>query len=207
MLESLKPYSGILKVIGYIAIALFILFGIFYIQDLKHEKEIALINKQMERVEETAKFKQQIEDLDGINNYLQRDNKTLLDQLKKDNIKTNRIESIISQVLKYRDTVSRKTDFTPLLSYIKQNKVYSMPFVDSTKCLKIKGFIEYKNDSLKLNITSRDISNKNDIVAYWERKEWRFLFFKTRFLGKKEFTAKNYNECGEAKVVRIERKK
>jgi len=88
------------------------------------------------------------------------------------------------------------------------NKVPSKtPFIDTTKCQKNVGYVEYKNDSLKVVFTEKTFNNKTDAVAYWQRRQWSFLGIKTRFLGKKEFTAKNYSECGETTVMKIEKKK
>ncbi|MNL86767.1 hypothetical protein D3C87_2156190 [compost metagenome] len=56
-------------------------------------------------------------------------------------------------------------------------------------------------------VDDRQFHNKSDAVAYWERREWNFLGFKTRFLGKKQFTAKVFDECGESRTMKIEKKK
>lgn len=142
-----------------------------------------------------------------IQDYLQYSNPYLAKKLKTDNIKLNRIESIISQNLKYRDTVIKEIDLQKIINAVKGNIPTSTPIIDSTKCLTIKGFVKYENDSLKLKITERVFNNKTDAVAYWERRQWSFLGIKTRFLGKKQFTAKTYNNCGESHILKIEKKK
>jgi len=112
----------------------------------------------------------------------------LKNNLEKDGIKVNRIKEIVSTKYNYKDTLIRK--------YV------SGPFIDSTKCLTIKGFV----DSSGVTITNRQFNNKTDAVAYWERNQWKFLGIKTRFLGKKQMTAKVYDECGETKTIKIEKK-
>ena len=44
-----------------------------------------------------------------------------------------------------------------------------------------------------------------DAVAFWERRQWNFLGIKTRFLGKKEMTAKIFDDCGNSTVVQIKK--
>lgn len=202
----LTKYSGIIKVVSYVLLAALILGLVYWVIDLKHDSEIAELNKQMERAEQTAKFREQIEDKDGIEHYLREDNKSLANRLEMEQIKLKQINSIISQVLKYRDTASRSTDLSPLIDAITKNVPAQKPWIDSTACLVVKGNVNYENGKLSVNVTERDFNNKSDVVGYWERREWKFLFWKTRFLGKKEVTAKSFSDCGDVRTVRIEKK-
>lgn len=163
-------------------------------------------NASQLRKSDSLRFASQNLTSQEIQDYLQYSNPDLAKKLKADNINYNRIESIVSQSLKYKDSESRTTDITKIVDAVKNNIPTSTPVIDSTKCLTIKGFVRYENDSLKLSITERIFNNKTDAVAYWERRKWSFLGIKTRFLGKKQFTAVNYSDCGESKTMKIEKK-
>ena len=56
-----------------------------------------------------------------------------------------------------------------------------------------------------ITIKDRQFKNKMDAVAFWERRQWNFLGIKTRFLGKKEMTAKIFDDCGNSTVVQIKK--
>jgi len=159
------------------------------------------------RKSDSLRFTSQVLTKDEIKDYLQYDNKDLGSKLTADKINYNRIESIVSQTLKYRDTAKKSYDVTAIVDAIKKNVPTKTPFEDTTKCQTNKGYVEFKNDSLKVIFTEKTFNNKTDAVAYWQRREWKLLGFKTRFLGKKEFTAKNYSNCGESKIMKIEKKK
>ena len=126
--------------------------------------------------------------------------------LKESNIKLGRVTSFMQSVLKYRDTTIVETDLSPVLDAINLKKNISVPFVDSTKCMTIKGNVDLIGGFMTLNITDRVFNNKTSIIAYWERREWKFLGIKTRFLGKKQGTAKVIDECGESRTINIEKK-
>lgn len=164
-------------------------------------------NANQLRKADSLRFTSQILTKDEIKDYLQYDNKDLGSKLTADKINYNRIESIVSQTLKYRDTTKKAYDVTEIVEAIKKGVPTKTTFEDTTKCQTNKGYVEFKNDSLKVIFTEKTFNNKTDAVAYWQRREWKLLGFKTRFLGKKEFTAKNYSDCGESKIMKIEKKK
>lgn len=126
--------------------------------------------------------------------------------LKENNIKLDRVTSIMNHLLKYRDTTIVNTDLSAVLSAVnaKQNIVF--PIKDSTSCLVIKGNINYQNGVLGLNITDRIFTGNTTAIGYWERREWKFLGIKTRFLGKKQGTVKLTDKCGESQIINIEEK-
>lgn len=193
-----------------IAIILLALVAMWFYKDYQYQKAENIRqteNASQLRKADSLRFTSQTLTSQEIKDYLQYSNPDLEKKLKADNIKLNRIESIISQTLRYKDTVKSTIDMTPLLEAIKVKVPTKTPFIDTTKCLTNKGYIEYKNDSLRVVFTEKTFNNKGDAVAYWERRQWKFLGIKTRFLGKKQFTAKNYNECGESTVMKIEKKK
>ena len=164
-------------------------------------------NANQLRKADSIRFTSQTLTSQEMQDYLKYSNPDLEKKLLADNIKLGRIESIVSQTLKYRDTSKVVLDVSPILEAIKNKIPTKTPFIDTTKCQTNKGYVEYVNDSLKVVFTEKTFNNKSDAVAYWERRQWKFLGIKTRFLGKKQFTAVNYSDCGEAKTMKIEKKK
>lgn len=142
-------------------------------------------NMRQSIISDSLKFSSQNMTANEIKEYLEYQNKDLKELLAKDKIKSNRIKEIVSTEYHYKDTIIKKY-------------IYG-PFIDSTKCLVIKGYV----DSLGVTITNRQFKNKSNAIAYWERRQWNFLGIKTRFLGKKQMTAKVYNECGESETINI----
>lgn len=140
-----------------------------------------------------------------IKRHLEFQNKKLLNKLKTDNVKTERIKDIITTKVIYKDTTFKQTDVNAIIQAVKQSIDIIVPYKDSTECLVIKGFIQYKNDTLRNVITKRVFKNTSNSVVYWQRKKWSILGIKTRFLGKKEFIAKNYNDCGTIETIKIEK--
>jgi len=184
-------FDIILKNLKLIAILLLVIVAVWFYKDYQYQKSENIRqteNNSQLRKADSLKFASQILSLNEVKDYLEYENKDLKNNLAKDGIKTNRIKEIVSTKYTFKDTIIKK--------YI------SGPFVDSTKCLTIKGFV----DSSGVTITDRQFTNKTDAVAYWERNQWKFLGIKTRFLGKKQMTAKVYDQCGESKTIKIEKK-
>lgn len=145
-------------------------------------------NNRQIRISDSLRFSSQILNANELKEYLQYQNTDLKNKLAEAGIKTNRVKEIINTNYVYKDTTYRK---------------FSGKFIDSTKCLTIKGIV---NNNGTVSITDREFHNKMDAVAYWERREWSLFGFKTRFLGKKQMTAKVFDECGESKIIKIENK-
>ena len=146
-------------------------------------------NAESLRKADSLRFSAQILNANELKQHFEYENTDLKNKLLKAGIKTDRIKEIVTVKYNYKDTLIKK---------------YSIgPFVDSSKCLIIKGYV----DSLGVTIQDRQFKNKMDAVAYSQRREWNFLGFKTRFLGKKEMTAKVFDECGNSQVIKIEQVK
>lgn len=144
---------------------------------------------------------------DEIDEMLDLQRQDLKEFLDDNRIKTKRIERIITQKLEYLDTQSREVDLNPILDAIKENKEARIAVKDSTECLIIEGWVVYKNDSLKLDITNREFKNITDVVAYWERNKWRTpLGFSTRLFGKKKATVIVKDKCGLSRTIVIDKK-
>lgn len=159
------------------------------------------------RMMDSLKFHVQNLSAAEIKDYLEWENKDLKNKLSRDKINASRIESIISSKLTYKDSVNRNWDLEDIRKAILESNPLEKEIIDTSKCLTIKGKIKFDGSKLSLDISEREFKNKNDAVVYWERKQWKFLFIKSRLFGKKQFTQKIYNDCGDATMVKIEKKK
>lgn len=163
-------------------------------------------NARQLRLMDSIKTVSQLLTKTEIAEYLEYNNKDLKKLLEQSHIRESRLQSINSTLYKYQDNTSKDYDVSNLIAAINQKKDLSVPFKDTTKCMTIGGNIIFKNDSLKVTITQREFKNKTDNVVYWERRQWKIFGIKTRFLGKKQFTAKTFDQCGESQITKIEKK-
>ncbi len=154
----------------------------------KAENERQTENNEQIRKSDSLRFSTQILNANELKEHFEYQNKDLKYKLAKAGIKTDRVKEIISSNYYYRDSI--------------QKKYFAGKFIDSTKCLLIKGEIDTNG---VITIKDRQFKNKMDAVAFWERRQWNFLGIKTRFLGKKEMTAKIFDDCGNSKVIQIKK--
>lgn len=198
------------KNIKLIGIILLVVAAVWFYKDytfqIKENKRQAENASQLRKADST-KFASQLLSKEEINEYLQYDNSDLKKKLDNAGIKANRIESIISQTLKYRDTIKRESDVSGLVDAIKNSIPKEQAWIDTAKCMIVKGTVTFDGQKLKVVVNDREFNNKSDAVAYWERRQWNFLGIKTRLFGKKQFTSKVFDECGESRTMKIEKKK
>lgn len=184
--------------------------GIWIYKDWKFQKaENArqTENGRQTRIGDSTGVIQQVLTKEEIKEFLQYRDKELLAKLTASGIKTNKVESIITHNYYYKDTTTQVTDVSPLINSIIKGIPDHQDFIDTTKCQTTKGSVVFSGKKLEIKINDREFKNKTDAVVYEERKQWKFLFIKSRFLGKRQFTAKNFNECGESKILKIEKRK
>ena len=196
-----------LKTIGIVLIALI---AVWFYKDYtfqKSENDRQTENSSQLRKADSLNFTSQILSEKEMKDYLQYQNSDLKKKLVAEGIKVSRIESIVSQTLKYRDTTKRETDVSGLVDAIKNSIPKQQSWSDTTKCLKVDGIVSFDGNKLKVVVNDRQFTNKSDAVAYWERRQWNFLGIKTRLFGRKEFTSKGFDECGESRIIKIEKKK
>jgi len=205
-MSFITPYIQTIRTILIIAgIAL----AIWFYKDWQFQKAENIRqseNMHQTRIADSLHFSSQNLNSDEIKEYLEYQNSDLKNKLAKEGIKLNRIEGIIAQTFKYRDTVKRETDVSGLVTAIKNSIPKNQEWIDTSKCQTIKGMVSFDGQKLKVIVNDRQFNNKSDAVAYWERRQWNFLGIKTRFLGKKQFTSKAFDECGETKILKIEKK-
>ena len=129
--------------------------------------------------------------------------KKLVDQSE---VKTKRIEGLYYQQLKYLDNIEKKIDVSSLVDKIKNNIPTSKNWIDSTACAVIKGNVTFKEDSLNVNITSKEFNNNVVLIKKEGRKEPIKWLFGLR-LGKRKTEFTPEVTCGEVKVTIIEKDK
>lgn len=161
-------------------------------------------NVRQLRLMDSLKYASQTYTKKELQEYLDYNRKDLSDFLKEQKINNRRIERIITQTLKYRDTSKNTVNLQPILDAIENNTNGKVPVIDSTACLIIKGYVLFEGDSLSLNITDREFKNKSDVISYWQRNQ-KNLF--TRMFGKKETTIIIKDDCGNTETFIIETKK
>lgn len=206
MLLSLLNINN-LKTYAIIAVAIA---AVWFYKDYKFQKSENIrqsANIESIRKQDSLRFASQTYSKDELEEFLEYSRKDLNAFLKKSDIKIGRIQQIITQELKYKDTVNRSVSLQPILDAIKNQKNLSFPITDSTKCMIIKGFVVFENDTLSLNITDRQFKNKSDVVSYWERNQWKLLGIKTRLFGKKSTTVIIKDDCGRTETFVINAKK
>ncbi len=196
-----------LKQLFYIALIGFV---VFLYLDRKYqieEKNRQAENARQLRIYDSIRLTSQILTTQEMKEYLEYQNKDLQSKLKQSGIKESRLESITTNNYYHKDTTKQTTDVSKLIKSIRSGTTDEQSFIDTTKCQTIKGKITFSGKDLKVEINSREFKNKTDAVIYQERKQWKFLGIKTRFLGKKQLTAKVFDDCGESKTMKIEKKK
>ena len=169
------------------------------------------MKRQTENIEQlrkydSLKFASQTYTKKELEEYLEYNRQDLQQFLDDNKIATKKIEQIITQTLKYRDTATNNVNLQPILDAIKTKQNIKVPIIDSTACMIIKGYVVFKNDTLSLDITDRQFTNTSDVISYWQRNQWKLLGIKTRLFGKKQATVIIKDACGQTKTFIINKK-
>lgn len=151
-------------------------------------------------------FARQIMTSNELKEHLLYQNSDLKNKLVKAGIKEKRVTEIVTNNYGFKDTIKQETDISKIIESVKTNIPKAEEWIDKTQCLTIKGTVLFDGSKLKVIVNDREFKNTTNAVAYWERNQWNFLGLKTRFLGKKQFTAKVFDDCGESQILRIEKK-
>ena len=183
--------------------------AIWFFKDWQHQKSENIRqseNARQLRIADSINVASQLLTNQEIKEYLEYHNNDLKNKLAAAGVRSEKIKSIVTNNYYYKDTTTQVTDVSPLIKSIKAGVPDKQEFIDTTKCLTTKGSIIFDGSKLKVLVNDREFKNKSDAVVYRERRQWSFLGIKSRFLGKRQFTAVNFDECGEAKVLKIEKK-
>lgn len=201
MLASLKY----IKQLGLLCLVVFLVWLLVDWQFQKKENIRQSHNAQQLRMADSLKFTSQILTSKELQEYLNFQNQHLQKLLKENNIKPSRIEKIISNNYYYKDTSNHIANVNKMINSIRSGIPDSTNFTDTTACLNIQGKLIYDGTNLNVAIYNREFKNKTNAVVYWQRKQWKFLGFKTRIFGKKEFTAKVFDDCGKSNILTIQK--
>ena len=142
-----------------------------------------------------------------LDSYLESRDNDLKEWITKSNdINLRRVHSIIKNELKFKNTDTTIVDLSPILEAIRNNeKEIKIPFKDSiSDCMIIKGWIVLNGEKLDLVIDDRAFTNTTQIVAYMQRQEWKFLFFKFRLFGKRKLEVLVKDSCGKSTTMFID---
>lgn len=202
----ITPYMQTAKTILIITV---ISLAIWFYKDYQFQKIENIRQKENSRQEkqfDSLRISSLILDEKQMNDYI-RYNKELAAIIKEYGVKLRRVTSIMNQNFKFHDTTVAKTDLSPILEAINKKENFKQNFIDSTLCMIIGGTVSYRDGAISLELNNRIFKNETTAIAYWQRKEWSFLGLKTRFLGKKEATAKIVDKCGESQIIKVEVKK
>lgn len=201
-----------IKDLRYVVLIAIAIYGVMLYKDnqsLKNDnKRIAENYKQQQRLD-SVNYAQKVLNRKEIEEYLTYQNQDLKKQLRSNNIKLNRIEKIMSQKYKFKDTTTQRKNISPIVKSVRNTKPISIPFHEKGKCFTVGGIIKYDGkDSLKLEINKREFNNNFNYVSSWERKPHRWLFgIKTRLFGKKVGKVTILNDCGTSETIIIDKKK
>lgn len=129
--------------------------------------------------------------------------KGLQDQLDKTNIKLHQITRIVSTNVNVRDTIISVIDVDSLAQKIVLNKDFEVPILDVTDCFKFRAKFVFKDGKSSFEVLERQYNDTINYVSYWERKQWKFLFIRSRLFGKKIAKVEIFNACNNTKVKTI----
>lgn len=163
----------------------------------KHNYQTALKIDSLEvavfKVRKQHEIKELLDQQDALN-YL----------VKQSKVKTSRIEALYYQQQKYVDSLKNRIDVTSIVKNIRSNIPKKVAWKDSTECLKIGGYLLYRNDSLNVNVTKREFTNNTVLIKHKGRRKRIKWLFGLR-LGPREITFKPQSKCGSTKVVIIDK--
>ena len=198
-----------LKNLKLLLTAILIMAAIWLYKDYQHQKQevqrlqqnnVALLKK------DSLRFAEQTYTKAELKQYLEYNRQDLEQYLKEQKIALRNVQKIITHQLNFRDTTLVVTDLQPILNAINNKTPLTVPVTDISECLTIKGNIQYTNDSLSLQITDREFNNTSDIIQHTQRHQWKFLFIKSRFLGKRYTEVTIKDKCGTSQTFIINKK-
>lgn len=128
-------------------------------------------------------------------------------RLKKAGIKINRVTAVKNISVKSQDTTKTSQGFI-----LGPEKLYAAveldtTIVDSTSCFKTTIRAVIKDNKLDIEVKAREFKTEASAVTYFERRKWKLLFIRTRFLGRKEYKTEIISDCGDINIKGVEVKK
>ncbi|MBS3993812.1 MAG: hypothetical protein KGZ87_08855 [Bacteroidetes bacterium] len=204
------PITVILKNIKIVFYALAIVLIIYFIKEnQRQQKEIHRLSENITQIVkyDSTRYAEQTYTKQELKEYLEYNRQDLQKFLQENKIAIKNVQKIITTKLSYKDTTVVNTDLQPVLDAIKTKNEINVPIIDTNECLTIKGNIMYADDVLKLSITERIFKNTSDVVTHTERKQWKFLFIKSKLFGRKYTEVTINDKCGTSQTFVIDQKK
>lgn len=130
--------------------------------------------------------------------YISTQDRKLDSTLREMNIRLRKVSQVVKTTYVYRDTIINRVELTPVLDSIYAGRSISFPFTDVTKCMTVKGVVEFNQGELDINFTDRTVNDQITTVTNWYRK-W--------FLGRKHYKIDIITGCGTSKTVVINRQR
>lgn len=140
-----------------------------------------------------------------LKDYLEIRDSLLLHRLSKEGVKLSKVEKLTTVNHYFKDTTNKSFDVSAIIGAINKKEPLTVEWKDTVKCLSVSGNANFDGQRLIVNVTDREYKNKTDAVWYADRKEWRFWFIKSKFLGKRIVSGKIFDECGESKIIEIQK--
>ena len=159
------------------------------------EKTSAIVELDLEKKE----FLEYIKSRDNQDSQLN----GLIDKLSALEIDLKRVKKIVSTKVEARDTTLNIINLDSLAQKVKLNQQFTIPFNNKTKCFDISGTFNYKDGISSISINDRQFNDTINYIYHWERKQWKFLFIKSRLFGKKQLKDTVISNCGNVKTLII----
>ncbi|UYW02132.1 hypothetical protein K5I29_04320 [Flavobacterium agricola] len=152
---------------------------------------------------DSLKFSSEILKRAEFEEYLEYQNKELKRLLAKEKINTRKVERVIITETEYIDRDTSIVNLDSIKKSILANLPTKQNFELIDSCSTIKGHVGFDGTVLDLKITEKQFNNKIDVVLYKQRRQWKFLGIKTRLFGKREVTARVFDQCGQSSTQEI----
>lgn len=192
--------NAILRLLAGIGIGGFLVFVfVIYLSKENHKRESERKDSVIENLlNEKDQLHTRYElDKKELKTYIETQEKKLDSTLKEMDIKLRKVSQVVKTTYIYKDTIINRVELNSVLDSIYAGRPISFPFTDSTKCIQIKGVVEFKEGKLSTSITDRVVNDEIYTVTNWYRK-W--------FLGRKHYKVDIITGCGTSKTIVINRK-
>lgn len=192
--------NSTLRLIAGIGIGGFLVFVVItFVSKENHKRESERKDSVIQNLlnEKQQLYTQYDLDKRELTKYIQTQDHKLDSTLQEMNIKLRKVSQVVRTNYESIDTTNNRVILKPVLEGINLGQNIVIPFNDSTACVQVKGYIEYKNGDLSLNIIERKVNDTIYTVTNWYRK-W--------FLGRKHYKVDIITGCGTSKTVVINRK-
>lgn len=125
------------------------------------------------------------------------------EQNKRIEVLTDSLKIKPKKVIQYINTAIHDTIYDTIMINLTLVEPFTYEFTKDTGCFTLSGLVNNKNEVPILQFTKLGYDNTVEALIYEQRKEWRFLFIHSRFLGKKYHELSTFSKCGTSTVQQI----